>query len=181
MQAFSLLFRQCSAILSSEVSHMLIKLLLSSEFGLFFGAALHYLFKTMGIDIGLPMTMFGMAGFGNLSCCFFVIYKKWMDKRYAQIEAQIPYPIFHKTNGNFDLGGGKIKNGNLYFCDAGIVCVSMEEKPYTLDEILVQDIHKISFDTIHLHIHTHDGKLFKITLPDAADVVELLKEKDWVG
>ena len=129
----------------------------------------------------LSLTLFAMTATAVLFCVFFVLYQKVLDKRYAQIESEIPYPIFHKTNGNFDLGGGKIKNGNIYFCDAGIVCVSMEEKPYTLDEIPMQNIYKISFDTTHLHIHAKDGRLFKVTLPDAETVVELLKEKDWVG
>ena len=157
-----------------------VKLLLSAGFGIFFGVSLHSLFKFMGIEIGLFLTVFSMAGISILSCLFFILYKKVMDRRYARIEAEIPYPVFYKTNGNFDLGGGRIKNGNVYFCEAGIICVSMEKKPYTLDEILIQDIYKISYDTIHLHIHTKDGRLFKITLPDASDVVELLKQKDWV-
>ena len=157
-----------------------IKLLLSAGFGIFFGVSLHSLYKFMGIEISLFLTVFSMAGFSMLSCLFFILYKKVMDKRYDKIEAEIPCPVFYKTNGNFDLGGGKIKNGNIYFCEAGIICVSMEKKPYTLDEILIQDIHKISYDTIHLHLYTKDGRLFKITLPDASDVVELLKQKDWV-
>lgn len=157
-----------------------VKLLLSAGFGIFFGVSLHSLYKFMGIEISLFLTAFSMAGISILSCLFFVLYEKVMDNRYAKIEAEIPYPVFYKTNGNYDLGGGKTKNGNIYFCDAGIICVSMEKKPYTLDEILIQDIHKISYDTIHLHIHTKDGRLFKITLPDASDVVELLQQKNWV-
>ena len=160
---------------------MMAQLFLSSAFGIFFGGGLYLMYRAMGIDIGLSTAMLAMTGTTLLSWIFFVLYRKHLDKRYAQAEAQIPYPIFYKTNGNFDLGGGRIKNGNIYFCDAGIVCVSMEEKPYALDEILVREIHKISFDTIHLHIHTKDGRLFKITLPDASDVVNVLIEKGWVG
>lgn len=159
---------------------MMIKILFSAVFGIFFGGSLHLLFRHMGVDIELPLTLTAMTATALLSCGFFVLYQKVLDKRYAEVEAQIPYPIFYRTNGNFDLGDGKIKNGNIYFCDAGIICASMEEKPYALDEILVQDIHKISFDTIHLHIHTKDGRLFQITLPDASIVVELLKDKDWI-
>ena len=43
-------------------------------------------------------------------------------------EKEITSPVFYKTNGNFNLGNGKVKNGNIYFCEAGIVCVSLEEK-----------------------------------------------------
>lgn len=157
-----------------------VQFLLSARFGIFFSISMHSLFKFMGIELDLFLTVFSMTGISILSCIFFILYKKVLDKRYARIESEIPCPVFYKTNGNFDLGGGKIKNGNLYFCDVGIICVSMEKKPYTLNEILIQNIYKISYDTIHLHIHTKDGRLFKITLPDASDVVELLKQKDWV-
>ena len=48
-------------------------------------------------------------------------------KAAAKLEKEIVSPIFYKTNGNFNLGNGKIKNGNIYFCEAGIVCVCLEE------------------------------------------------------
>lgn len=159
---------------------MITQLLLSAAFGIPFGGAMYLIYRVMGINIGYSLTLLAMTASTLLCFLAMVISKKVLDKRYAQIEAQIPYPIFYRTNGNFDLGGGKVKNGNLYFCDAGIVCVCTETKPYTLDEILVQDVFKISFDTVHLHIHTRDGRLFKITTADAAIVIELLKEKDWV-
>ena len=38
-----------------------------------------------------------------------------MDKKYAEFEKKITSPVFYKTNGNFNLGNGKVKNGNIYF------------------------------------------------------------------
>lgn len=156
------------------------KFILSAAFGIPFGGAMYIVYSLMGINIGFPLVLFAAACASILFFLFFAIYKNILNKRYAKIETEIPFPIFYKTNGNFDLGSGRIKNGNLYFCDAGIVCVCMEEKPYTMDEILVQDISKIAFDSIHLHIRTKDNRLFKITTADASKVIELLKEKDWV-
>jgi hypothetical protein len=103
-----------------------------------------------------------------------------MDKRYAKFEKEITSPIFYKTNGNFNLGNGKVKNGNVYFCEAGIVCVCLEEKPYTLDEILLQDIERFQFDNIHLNIFAKDGRMFVLTAPDAAKIIEVLRQKGWV-
>lgn len=160
---------------------MMTQFLLSAAFGIPFGGSMYLIYRVMGANIGLPLTAFAMAGATLLCFAVFSIHQKILDRRYAQLEAEIPYPIFYRTNGNFDLGGGIVKNGNICFCDAGIVCASMEETPYALEEILLQDIERMSFDTIHLHIHTKDGRLFRITLPDAAVVVELLKQKDWVG
>ena len=103
-----------------------------------------------------------------------------MDKKYAEFEKEITSPIFYKTNGNFNLGNGKVKNGNIYFCEVGIVCLCLDEKPYTLDEILLQDVDRYQFDDVHLNIFTKDGRLFVITLPDAKNVIKTLKEKDWI-
>ena len=103
-----------------------------------------------------------------------------MDKKYAEFEKKITSPVFYKTNGNFNLGNGKVKNGNIYFCEAGIVCLCLDEKPYTLDEILVQDIDYYQFDDIHLNIFNKDGRLFVITLPDAKNVRKVLERKDWI-
>lgn len=158
---------------------MMTQLLLSAAFGIPFGGALYLIYQVMGVNIGFPLMIFAMVFSAALCFLFMILYQKILNRRYANLEAQIPYPIFYRTNGNFDLGSG-IKNGNLYFCDAGIVCVSMEKKPYTLDEILVQDISMIRFDAIHLHIHTRDGRFFKITTADAPIVIELLKERNWV-
>ena len=110
---------------------------------------------------------------------FLLVYGKYTDKKYAKFEELITSPIFYKTNGNFCLGSGKVKNGNIYFCEAGIVCVCLDEKPYTLDEILLQDIDHYEFDDIHLNIFVEDGRLFVITLPDAQNVIKVLKENNW--
>ena len=108
--------------------------------------------------------------------------EKMMDliPEIAEIEKEISSPVFYKTNGNFYLGNGRIKNGNIYFCEEGIVCVCLEEKPHTLDEILLQDIERYQFDDIHFNIFTKDGRLFLITMPDVKKVMNALKEKKWV-
>lgn len=159
---------------------MMALFLLSAALGIPFGGIMYLIYRLMGIDLGLLLTVLSAVGFTLLLFVFLVIHQKIMDRRYAETEAQIPFPVFYKTNGNFDLGGGKVKNGNIYFCDAGIVCVSKESKPYTLDQILRQDIYKFSYDSIHLHIFTKDHRLFKITLPDAEPIITILKERDWV-
>ena len=56
----------------------------------------------------------------------------------------------------------------------------LDEKPYTFDEILLQDVDCYQFDDIHLNIFTKDGRLFVITLPDAKNIIKALKEKDWI-
>jgi hypothetical protein len=53
----------------------------------------------------------------------------------------------------------------------------LDEKPYTLDEILVQDIEKYQFDNIHLNIVTKDGRIFVITSPDVQKAMDALHAK----
>lgn len=103
-----------------------------------------------------------------------------MNKKYSEIEKTISSLFFHKTNGNFNLGNGKVRNGNIYFCETGIVCISLETKPYCKAEIPIQDIERYEFNIIHLNIYTKSGKLFAITLPDAEKTINILKQKEWI-
>ena len=156
------------------------KILLSAITGFFFGLITYFLLQYSKTDDALLISVFGGLLFSLLLFILLLIYGKIMAKKYAEFEKEITSPVFYKTNGNFCLGNGKVKNGNIYFCEAGIVCLCLDEKPYTLDEILLQDISHYQFDDIHLNIFTKDERLFVITLPDAKNVIQSLKEKDWI-
>ena len=156
------------------------KALLSAITGFFFSLITYFLLQYLEMDDALLISVFAGLLFYILLFVFLLVYGKIMDKKYAEFEKEITSPIFYKTNGNFNLGNGKVKNGNIYFCEAGIVCLCLDEKPYTLDEILLQDVDRYQFDDIHLNIFTKDGRLFVITLPDAKNVIKTLKEKDWI-
>ena len=156
------------------------KALLSAITGFFFGLITYFLLQYLQMDDALLISGLGGFLFYILLFVFLLVYGKIMDKKYAEFEKEITSPIFYKTNGNFNLGNGKVKNGNIYFCEAGIVCLCLDEKPYTLDEILVQDIDHYQFDDIHLNIFTKDGRLFVITFPDAKNIIKVLKRKDWI-
>ena len=156
------------------------KALLSAITGFFFGLITYFLLQYLEMDNALLISVFAGLLFYILLFVFLLIYGKIMDKKYAEFEKEITSQIFYKTNGNFNLGNGKVKNGNIYFCEFGIVCLCLDEKPYTLDEILLQDIDRYQFDDIHLNIFAKDGRLFVITLPDAKNVIKTLNEKDWI-
>lgn len=156
------------------------KFILSAITGFFFGLFTYFILKYLSIDNSFLFSVFSGLLFYLMLFVFLIIYEKNINKRYSQIEKEITSPVFYKTNGNFILCNGKMKNGNIYFCEAGIVCVCLEEKPYTLDEILLQNIDHYEFDNIHLNIFTNDGRLFVITTADAKKVVDVLKEKGWV-
>ena len=156
------------------------KVVLSAITGFLFALITYFLLQYPEKQDAFWISVFAGLLFYILLLSFLLIYEKITDKKYAEFEKEITSPVFYKTNGNFNLGNGKVKNGNVYFCEAGIVCLCLEEKPYTLDEILLQNVDRYQFDDIHLNIFTKDGRLFVITLPDAKNVIKTLKEKDWI-
>ena len=156
------------------------KAVLSIITGVFFGLIGY--FVLLLLDIDQPFQLAALSGllFALLLFPVLVVYGNIMDKRYAKFEKEITSPIFYKTNGNFNLGNGKVKNGNVYFCEAGIVCVCLEEKPYTLDEILLQNIDHYTYTFSELNVFTNDGRLFVITVPRADEIIDLLIQKGWI-
>ena len=156
---------------------MKVNTLLSAITGFFFGLITYFSLQYLEMDNTLLISVFSGLLFYILLFLFLLVYGKIMNKRYEEFEKEITSPVFYKTNGNFNLGYGKVKNGNIYFCEAGIVCLCLDEKPYTLDEILLQDVDHYQFDDIHLNIFTKDERVFVITLSDAKNVIKTLREK----
>lgn len=159
---------------------MTAKVFLSAFTGFLFGLICCFVLLFLGID--QPFQLAALSGllFALLLFPVLVVYGNIMDKRYEKFEKEITSPIFYKTNGNFNLGNGKVKNGNIYFCEAGIVCVCLEDKPYTLDEIRLQNIDRYTYTLSQLNIYTNDGRLFIITVPKADELIDLLIRKGWI-
>ena len=156
------------------------KVILSAITGFFFTVNAYFLLQYLEIQNTLLLSFSCGLLFFIILFSFLRVYEKIMDAKYAKFEKAITSPVFYKTNGNFDLGNGKVKNGNIYFCESGIVCLCLDEKPYTLDEILLQDIDHYQFNDIHLNIFVKDGRVFVIALSDAKNVIKMLSEKDWI-
>ena len=156
------------------------KVFLSAFTGFLFGLIGYFVLFLLDID--QPFQLAALSGLLSALLLFpvLVVYGNIMDKRYAKFEKEITSPIFYKTNGNFNLGNGKVKYGKVYFCEAGIVCVCLEEKPYTLDEILLQNIDHYTYTFSELNVFTNDGRLFVITVPSADEIIDLLMRKGWI-
>ena len=153
---------------------------LSAFTGFLFGLIGYFVLLLLDVDQPFQLAVISGLLFALLLFPVLVVYGNIMDKRFAKFEKEITSPIFYKTNGNFNLGNGKVKNGNIYFCEAGIVCVCLEEKPYTLDEILLQNIDRYTYSFSQLNIFTNDGRLFVITVPKADEIIDLLMRKGWI-
>ena len=156
------------------------KVFLSAFTGFLFGLIGYFVLFLLDIDHAFQLAVLCGLLFALLLVPILVVYGNIMDKRYAKFEKEITSPIFYKATGNFNLGNGKVKNGTIYFCEAGIVCVCLEEKPYTLDEILLQNIDHYTYTFSELNVFTNDGRLFVITVPRADEIIDLLMRKGWI-
>lgn len=156
------------------------KIFLSAFAGFLFGLIGYFVLLLLDIDQPFQLAVICGLLFALLLFPVLVVYQNIMDKRYAKFEKEITSPIFYKTNGNFNLGNGKVKNGNIYFCEAGIVCVCLEEKPYSLDEILIQNIAHFSYTFTQLNIITNDNRVFVITAPKVDEIIDIITRKGWI-
>lgn len=156
------------------------KAILSVFMGFLFGLLGYFALLLLGIDQSFQLAVISGLLFALLLFPVLIVYGNIMDKRYTEFEKEITSPVFYKTNGNFNLGNSKVKNGNIYFCEAGIVCVCLEDKPYTLDEILLQNIDHYTYTFSQLNVFTNDGRLFVITVPKADEIIDLLMRKGWI-
>ena len=156
------------------------KAILSAIMGFFFGLTTFFVLRYIEESDAFLFAVIGGLFFYIVLLVFLIIHEKVMNKKYAEFEKKILSPIFHKTNGNFKLYNGKIKNANIYFCEDGIALISLDEKPYIMEEIQRSNIYRIQCDDIHFNINTSDGKFYIITMPDAKEVFRKLKERDWI-
>ncbi|MGN0492656.1 MAG: hypothetical protein ACI4F7_03325 [Acutalibacteraceae bacterium] len=154
--------------------------IISAITGFFFGLIVYFVFLYIEEQNALLLAVFSGLLFYIILFPVLIIYQKATNKKYAEFEKKITSPVFHKSNGNFKLNNGKIKNANIYFCEDGIAIISLDEKPYITEEIQRRNIYRIQCDDIHFNINTNDGKFYIITMPDAKAVFEKLKEKDWI-
>lgn len=156
------------------------KAILSAITGFFFGLITYFVLQYLEETDAFLFAVISGLFFYIVLFIFLIIHEKVMHKKYAEFEKEITSPVFYKTNGNFKLHNGKIKNANIYFCENGIVLISLDEKPYVMEEIERSNIYRIQCDDIHFNINTRDGKFYIIKMPDAKVVFEKLKERDWI-
>ena len=153
---------------------------LSAVVALLFGVVTYLILLFLQVEDALLYALLAAALSYILLSAVLRIHMRRLLKRYAQLEKDLALEYFHKSGGNFDLGGGNVKNGNIYFCEEKILCLSMEEKPFALDEVQKQDIARLDIEDIHMRIMTWDGRRYIITLPDAETIRQLLWDKNWL-
>lgn len=127
----------------------------------------------------LEISAFSGVLFALLLFPCLLLIRKREERKYAEIEKQISSPVFYKTNGNFDLGQ-KVRNGNIYFCEAGIVLVSLDTSPSIVEKLPISDIERYTFESVRLTIQTKDGRMYCISAADIAGIRNALKNNGWI-
>lgn len=156
------------------------KLILSTTLGVFFGVATYIILLRLNMGAeSLLLAILSGLGFGIMLLIGLLVTDKRMEKRYRELEKDIVSPVFYKTNGNFNLGH-TVRNGNIYFCDDGILFALLDTKPPILEELPVYRIKSYQFDGLRLFIHTVDGEKYVITTQNVDEVRTALKNKQWI-
>lgn len=147
---------------------------------IFFAAGTYIILRFVLPEGALILSAAAGLLFGMLLFLSLLVHDKWMNRKYSEFERTILSPVFFKTSGNFNLGSG-VRNGKIYFCERGIVCASLDEKPLAVEVLLLENIEKYEFDDIHMNIYVNDGRTFLITTADASGIPSLLKSREWIA
>ena len=152
--------------------------ILSAFFGVMLAIPTFLIIIFIMPEVALPLSLAAGLLSTLMMFLFLVIYERILNRKFAKFEATIASPILYKTNGNIRFGK-KVKNGNLYFCENGVVFASLEEKPHVIHRLLFEDIEMWEFVFIHVNIHMKDGKIYQYQIPDVPQAQESLEEKEW--
>ena len=152
--------------------------ILSVFFGAMFAIPTFLIIIFIMPEVALPLSIAAGLFSTLMMFLFLVIYERILNRKFAKFEATIASPILYKTNGNIHFGK-KVKNGNLYFCENGVVFASLEEKPHVIHRLLLENIKMWEFVFIHVNIHMKDGKIYQYQIPDVPQAQKTLEEKGW--
>ncbi len=127
--------------------------------------------------------LLGLLAFALISLALHVIMSitgARMNKQFAKIERTLQSPVIYQTIANFNLGSGVV-NGKVYLCRDCIVFASVDQTPYAVQEIAAEQIARYEQDEIHLYLYVKDGRKYHLVLPDAPEVVRVIREHYWNG
>ena len=144
-----------------------------------FGAGSYLVLSVLQIEDALLYALVAAALFFLILSAVLRTSLAKKNQQFKQLEQQLQLQYFHKTKGDFDDGKADVKSGNIYFCESGIFCLNLNEKPYGLDRIEKEQIARIDADDVHLRIMTWDGRRYILTLSGAQAVRHLLQTRSW--
>ena len=155
------------------------KIFLSAFTGFLFGLMGYFVLRLTKEPQAFVLAALGGALFAILLFVYLVVHGYVMDRRYARFEKRMTESVICKANGNIRFHNGNMKNGNLYFCETGVIFICVESRPYLREEIPLENIAGITYALTQLNIATMDHRVFAITLPNADKIAALLADTGW--
>lgn len=146
--------------------------LLSAFTGLFFGIICFFILQLFFPEDAFLISAAAAIGYYIVLFLFLMLYDRNMKTRYKQAEKHISSPILFKATCQIHSRGACV-----YICENKMVLISLDKKPYVMEELLFENIISISYNQFQLNILANDDRLYMIKTSEIAKIVELLDEK----
>ena len=156
------------------------KILLSLIVGVLMGGVTMGVSLFLAPDIALALGLLVLALSAMAMHVILSVVEARVNKQYAKIERLLQSPILYQTVANFNLGSGVV-NGRVYVCKTGIVFASIDQTPYAVQQIPADMLARYEQEEINLRLYTKDGREYHLVLPDAPELVEVIKKHYWNG
>ena len=156
------------------------KIFLSLIIGAVMGAVTLLVTLFLVPDLALPLAILVLSVVSIAMHLVLTAIEARMNRQYAKIEQLLQAPVLYKTIANFNLGFGEV-NGRVYLCRDGIVLASVDRTPFAVQRISADQLARFEQEEIHLRLYTKDGKEYHMIMPDAPEVVEVIKKHYWNG
>ena len=156
------------------------KIFLSLIIGVILGGIALVVGVLLAPDIAFALGLLVLALSAMAMHIILSITEARLNKRYAMIERLLQSPILYQTIANFNLGSGVV-NGKVYVCKSGIVFASVDQTPYAVQQIPAEMLARYEHEEINLRLYTKDGREYHLVLPDAPEVIEVIKKHYWNG
>ncbi len=153
--------------------------LLTLGLGFLFGILSFFFLYQIGLPEAVSLALLSAILFSLLLFVVLFLIQSRQKCRYDAFENEIASPIFFQGNGNFNTGINGIKNGRIYFCEDGIVCAFLSDKPYFFEEVPIGNIDRYYFHSTQLTIVTKDDRRFIITMSRIQELEQILKDHGW--
>jgi len=152
----------------------------SSLAGILYTIPWIFIFRIMDVEKSFAWALLTGVVFTMLLYIVLSISKRYRDRKYTEFEKNIQSPVICQADANFAIGNGKIKNGKVYFCEAGVACVCiLSKKNAAIDQIPQSKIDRIEMDNVNIHIYTKDEKHYIIITPEVPRIAQELRKNGW--
>lgn len=152
-------------------AHMLLSLFV----GIFCGIASYLVFLLLHFEQPFLWALIACVGMALLMFPVLVFLDHMQTRQYRKYEAHFPDPILLTANGNIK-PGNKLRNANLYFFDTKLMFLSLDGKPYLSLELPYDLIDRFEIHALDVLIYTKDDRFYSIKTPDAAEIVNVLRQ-----